>query len=50
MYMEGELNVFDVTCASQPVYHTRATMHQWGDGKSQESTADTPKHQSSVTV
>ena len=40
MYMEAELNVFDVTCASQPVYHTRTTIHQWGEGKSQGSTAD----------
>lgn len=40
MNTEAELNAFDVTCASQLVHHTRATVHQWGEGRSQESTAE----------
>ena len=40
MNIEAELNAFDVTCTSQLVYHSRAIVHQWGEGQSQESTAD----------
>lgn len=49
MYIEAELEAFDVICVGQLVYYTGAAIHKWGEGQSQESTEDM-KHQSLVTV
>lgn len=41
MYIEAELEAFDVICVGQLVYYTGAAIHKWGEGQSQESTEDT---------
>lgn len=41
MYIEAELEAFDVICVGQLVYYTGAAIHKRGEGQSQESTEDT---------